>query len=447
MNQMLMSIIAASLVVLPAVAKRPPNIIVIMVDDMGSGGLSCYDNEHFKTPEIDQLAADGLLLSDFHSNGAVCSPTRAALLTGRYQQRSGCHVVVSADPKSKDHSRGLPAAEWTMSEALKEGGYATAIFGKWHIGYKPEFNPLRHGFDQFNGFISGNIDSHSHYDRMETFDWWDGEKLKDEPGYQTDLITEHTLEFIKRHKEQPFFIYAAHGSPHGPLMGRGSKIIRGPKKGTVPEWGQGMPQSSKIVGNENWIVKQAILPVDEGVGRIRRQIEELGLSEDTIIWFISDNGGTKFNYTMTEKNRGGKGDLYEGGHRVPGIVWAPGRITPGISPALVVGMDIMPTSLAMANISIPEGRQLDGIDVSGALFKGNALPERSVFWGHVKKKTLGKALRKGPWKLVNNELYNLSEDPQEKNDLAAKYPERVAEMVAACEAIYSDVISDSPYDQ
>ena len=137
-----------------------PNIIVILVDDMGYGGLSCYDNQYFKTPEIDKLASAGLLLTDFHSNGAVCSPTRAALMTGRYQYRSGCHVVINADRKHKDHQRGMPDKEWTFAEALKQGGYATAIFGKWHLGYKPKFNPINHGFDQFNGFISGNIDAH-----------------------------------------------------------------------------------------------------------------------------------------------------------------------------------------------------------------------------------------------------------------------------------------------
>ena len=139
-------------------AERPPNIIVIMVDDMGYGGLSCYDNPYYRTPEIDRLASEGLLLTDYHSNGSVCSPTRAALMTGRYQFRSGCHVVINADPKHPDHRRGLAQQEWTFAEALKTKGYATAIYGKWHLGYQPQFNPLHQGFDEFKGFISGNID-------------------------------------------------------------------------------------------------------------------------------------------------------------------------------------------------------------------------------------------------------------------------------------------------
>lgn len=151
-----------------------PNVIVIMVDDMGNGGVSCFDNQNFKTPEIDRLCADGMKLTDFHSNGTVCSPTRAAFITGRYQQRSGCDTVVNADPKEAAHHIGIHDREWTFPEAMKSAGYATGILGKWHLGYKPEFNPMNHGFDEFNGFISGNIDAHSHLDRMEKQDWWQG---------------------------------------------------------------------------------------------------------------------------------------------------------------------------------------------------------------------------------------------------------------------------------
>ena len=157
---------------------------------MGYGGLSCYDNQYYQTPEIDRLASEGLHLTDYHSNGSVCSPTRAALMTGRYQFRSDCHVVINADPKTADHERGLAQKERTIAEALRTKGYATSICGRWYLGYQPQFNPMHQGFDDFKGFISGNIDAHSHYDRMQNFDWWQGNKLKDEAGYHTDLITE-----------------------------------------------------------------------------------------------------------------------------------------------------------------------------------------------------------------------------------------------------------------
>jgi len=408
---------------------------------MGWGGLSCYDNQYFETPEIDRLASEGLRLTDFHSNGTVCSPTRAALMTGRYQYRSGCHVVINADRSHIDHNRGLPDQEWTLAEALKSAGYNTAIFGKWHLGYKPEFNPTRHGFDQFNGFISGNIDAHSHYDRVLVKDWWQNNKVEDEPGYHTDLITDHTLEFIRRNKDRPFFIYAAHGTPHSPHQARASLIQRGPQKGKIPA-GETPTEYSNNPRDDNWLIKHFVLPVDEGVGRIRRELNELGLAENTILWFISDNGGTKGNYSTSPMTREGKASLYEGGHRVPGIVWAPGRVTPGICSELIVGMDLMPTSLSIAKVNQPKGVVLDGIDVGPALFDSKPLPVRPVIWG----KGLVGALRVGHWKLVKNKLYHLGDDPTETKDLAAQYPQRLRQMVKKRQAIFTDAIEDSPYD-
>jgi len=418
-----------------------PNVIIILADDMGYGGLSCYDNPYFKTPEIDRLASEGLLLRDFHSNGTVCSPTRAALMTGRYPHRSGCHVVINADRSHVDHRRGMPDHEWTLAEALKEGGYKTAIFGKWHLGYKPEFNPIRHGFDQFNGFISGNIDAHSHYDRVLVKDWWQNQEVQDEPGYHTDLITEHTLRFIRENQDKPFFIYAAHGTPHSPHQARGSPVLRGPQKGKIPA-GEPPTKYSNNPKDENWLIKHFVLPLDEGVGRIRRELVELGLAENTLLWFISDNGGTKGNYSTSLMTRGGKASLYEGGHRVPGIVWAPGRILPGTSSELIVGMDIMPTTLALAKIQLPDEIKMDGIDVGPALFKSRPLPERAVLW----EKNGKGALRVGSWKLVRNELYNLQKDPQEKQNLARRYPERVRHMQKKLEAIFETAMLESPYD-
>jgi len=425
-----------------SVLREKPNIILILADDMGYGGVSCFDNQYFKTPEIDRLASEGLILTDFHSNGTVCSPTRAALMTGRYQHRSGCHVVINADRTHEDHNRGLQDEEWTMAEALRSGGYTTAVFGKWHLGYKPEFNPIRHGFDQFNGFISGNIDAHSHFDRVLVKDWWQNDQIKDEAGYHTDLITEHTLAFIRTHKDKPFFIYAAHGTPHSPNQARGSKVKRGPEKGNIPEWGEPGMQYSNNPKDENWLIKHFILPLDEGVGRIRREIEKLGLAENTLIWFFSDNGGTRGNQTTSPKTRGGKASVYEGGHRVPAVVWAPGRLTPGVCSELIVGMDIMPTTLSLADIKMPDTPVLDGIDVGPALLKSQSLPTRPVLWG----RTPQGALRIGPWKLVGNELYNLSEDPKETKDLASIYPQRVSKMAKQRKGIFEQAIRDSPYD-
>ncbi|OVE75640.1 hypothetical protein BVX97_03985 [bacterium E08(2017)] len=423
--------------------RRRPNIILIMVDDMGYGGLSCYDNKYYKTPNIDKLAADGMLLTDFHSNGSVCSPTRAALMTGRYQYRLGCQQVINADPEHHNHVRGMPDKEWTIGEALKTGGYTTAIFGKWHIGYKKEFNPVLHGFDQFNGFVSGNIDAHSHYDRMETFDWWQNEELKDEPGYHTDLLTDHTIDFIRRHKDKPFFIYVPHGAPHSPHQARGSKILRGPQKGTLPPWAEQGVTYSDDPNDDNWLMKQFVLPVDDGVGRIRKEVENLGLAKKTVIWFISDNGGTKRNGTTSPQTRSGKGSFYEGGHRVPGIIWAPGYIKPGVCNELIIGMDIMPTTLTMAGVATPDGHHFDGVDVTQTLLKSTKLPERTLIWG---RESL-RAVRKGPWKVVDKELYNLDDDPQETRDLASEKPKLFSALLQEGSAMYQEAISESPWEE
>ena len=428
-----------------AVEKEQPNIIVIMVDDMGYGGVSCFDNQYFETPEIDRLCAEGMKLTDFHSNGAVCSPTRAALLTGRYQQRSGCDGVVNADPKVPMHHIGIHDREWTFAEAMKSGGYATGIFGKWHLGYKPEYHPMNHGFDEFNGFISGNIDAHSHRDRMNVEDWWQGRECKDEPGYHTDLINKHAVDFIERHQAEPFFLYVAHGTPHSPHQARGSEIERGPNKGTVPPWA---PEEhySKKPGEDDWLIRHFILPVDEGLGEIRAKLEELGISDRTMLWFISDNGGTGGNKTTSPLTRGGKGSNYEGGHRVPGIVWGPGRVKPGpVSDELILGSDIMPTAMAMAGVEVPEGHVLDGIDVATAILRNESLPPIKRFWNMGGRG----ALRDGHWKLVvsgnRNELYDLKTDSRETKNLSAQHPERVAEMREVYDATLKATLADSPY--
>ncbi|MEN8791845.1 MAG: sulfatase-like hydrolase/transferase [Lentimonas sp.] len=437
---------ASAMAVKPAgLPRSQPNVIVIMVDDMGYGGVSCFDNQYFKTPEIDRLAADGIKLTDFHSNGSLCSPTRAALMTGRYQQRSGCDEVVNADPKEPMHHVGLHDDEWTFPEAMQSAGYATGILGKWHLGYKPQFNPVQHGFDEFKGFISGNIDAHSHRDRMGVKDWWHDTALNNEPGYHTDLINQHAVDFIERHKDGPFFLYVAHGTPHSPHQARASVILRGPDKGKLPAWAPDETYSN-TPGADDWLIKHFMLPVDEGVGLIRSKLEALGIAENTIVWFISDNGGTERNYTTSPLTRGYKVHFYEGGIRVPGIVWAPGRIKRGsISDELILTTDIMPTSMAHAGIQAPEGHKLDGIDVSVALFDNDSLPETLRFWSMWGKG----ALRDGDWKLVvdqsENELYKLQKDPQETEDLAAQYPERVTNMRQYYDAKLAETTADSPY--
>ena len=416
-------------------AFNKPNVIVIMVDDMGYSGTSCYDATSFETPAIDQLAAEGIKFTDFHSNGSVCSPTRAALMTGLYQGRVGIKKVISVKKREKGRKEGIQDQHVTFAEAMKLGGYATGLYGKWHLGFYPEHNPLNHGFDHFIGFMSGEIDYHSHTDRVGKRDWFHGKELKDEEGYATDLNTGDALEFIDRYKDKPFFLYLAYGAPHSPMQGRGSKITRGRGSGTIPEYAKQYPN---LDGSGGYILAgEMIKAVDEGVGMIRKKLEALGLDENTVIWFISDNGGSPRNKTSPERLRGRKDSIYEGGHRVPGIVWAPGRIKPGqVSAEIVLTMDVMPTSLAMAGIATPEGHSFDGIDLSSLLFEQMPLPHRYVFWSQG-------AIRDGDWKLVKPkrkyELYNLKEDLGERNNLSDQYPERVEKLRALYEDWKKDI--------
>jgi arylsulfatase A-like enzyme len=379
-----------------------PNIILIMADDLGYGDLSCYGNEVYQTPHIDQLAAEGMRFTDYHSNGAVCSPTRAALMTGRYQQRSGIGGVVTA---AGHRHTGLDRGETTMAEVMKANGYATALFGKWHLGYDPQFNPVRQGFDEFRGFVSGNVDYHSHIDQTGIFDWWKQDVLLDDEGYITDLITRYGLDFIDRHHQAPFFLYLAHGAPHYPYQGRDDRADR-TVGGTFKNLG-----SREDVGQA---YQEMMFALDEGVGAVREKVVNLGIAEHTIIIFISDNGANAKG--SNGALRGFKGTLWEGGHRVPMLAWWPGKIDKGqSSTSLLLSMDLFPTILALSSIN--SGVDFDGVDFSRLLFGKEGPADRMVCWRFKD----WKCARSGHWKLLVHKqeqyLFNLSQDLGERDNL------------------------------
>ncbi|MDF7822734.1 sulfatase-like hydrolase/transferase [Pontiellaceae bacterium B12227] len=389
-------------------AERP-NFIFIMADDLGYAGLSCYGNEYgIKTPHLDRMAAEGIRFTDLHSNGVVCSPTRAALLSGRYQQRTGITGVVKA---ADCRNQGLSLSEVTIAEMLKSGGYSTGMFGKWHVGYSAKFNPVNQGFDEYIGFVSGNVDYQSHLDLVGQEDWWKQDQLVPEKGYQTTLIGSHTVDFIARHKEQPFFAYVAFGAPHTPIQGPNDPPVRGPGK-----------VSQKSI-NEERAYREMIESMDAEIGRIRAKVEELGLAENTFIFFTSDNGPAK-KWSKSSLLKGSKGSESEGGHRVPGIAWWPGRIRPAVSDETGILIDFYPTYAALSGTPLPNDVKLDGVDLSGLLLKGEKLPERTIFLDRGK----AGAARRGPWKYVmkNNkgQLYNLDDDLRETINVAEKFPEQ-----------------------
>lgn len=394
-----------------------PNIILIMADDLGYGDINCYGG-WIETPNIDALAKGGMRFTDYHSNGAVCSPTRAALLTGRYQQRCGIDAVVTANGPARE--TGMAQKEITFAEVLKQRGYVTGLFGKWHVGYRVQFNPTKQGFDEFIGYVSGNVDYHTHIDQANIADWWKGPELVPEEGYVTDLVTKHAVDFLQRHKKEPFCLYLPHEAPHYPYQGRHDPPER------LPGGGKG----KKTRGAEiKRAYREMVEIMDQSIGRVVETVRSLGLERRTFIFFCSDNGANK--QGVNTPLRGNKGSLWEGGHRVPAIAHWPGHIEPGtVCNQTVLGMDLFPTMASTARADLPADLALDGVDLLGLLTQREKLPERTLFWAYKNQS----AARKGPWKLLVQgnaiRLFNLDDDLAEQNDLAKTNPGQVAALGA-----------------
>ncbi len=403
-----------------AQTSPPPNVILIMADDLGYKGISCYGNQDIQTPHLDQLAAEGIRFTDYHANCTVCTPTRAALLTGRYQQRSGLEGVIYV--RGPTRQLGMSLDEITLAELLKQRGYATGIMGKWHLGYKKEYFPTRQGFDEFYGYVSGNIDFHSHYDNSGIYDWWHNEDSLIEQGYVTDLITRHSVDFIEKHQDSSFFLYVAHQAPHAPFQGREDSAYRFPNR-EFSYYGNVEDKEAAYV--------EMVEVMDEGIGKIMETVDRLGLAEHTLIIFVSDNGAEQ-HYGHNGELRGWKTTLFEGGIRVPAIVRWKNHISPAVSDELVMSFDWMPTLLALSQIPIPDALTLDGIDITPLLLDQSPLTERMLFWRYRQQK----AVREGDWKLLLDEeqgpmLFNLKEDRGEQVNLAEKYEDKVMHMKEA----------------
>lgn len=398
-----------------------PNILLIMADDLGYGDTSVYDG-WVKTPNLERMAAKGLKFTDLHTNSSVCSPTRAAFLTGRYQQRVGIVDVVARHLDTP----GLSPRELTIPRLMKQAGYRTALFGKWHLGMEEEFNPIHHGFDEFRGYLDGYVDYHVHKNS-----WHNGLQKEDQPGYSTHVITANAVKFIETTTAQPFFMLVAHEAVHLPFQ----------TPDDTPENRRPIPKS------ERWS-PQRIRPkykimleeMDKGIGEIMDAVTRTGMADRTLIFFLSDNGA--IGAGSNKPFRGGKFSHYEGGHRVPAIAVWPGKIKAGsTTDELVMGMDLLPTFLELADIAIPADRDLDGTSLLGLLTSNEKLPPRRVFFGYEPK--LGTAMREGHWKMIvkagNVQLYDLSQDIGETTNLSQLHPKRAAAMKLAIEGWKRDV--------
>ncbi len=422
-----------------------PNIIIILADDAGYGDLGGYYGGKANTPNLSLLAKQGMVFTDFHSNGPMCSPTRAALMTGRYQQRLGIERALPTDWDSRGIGSDENANEVTMAQYLSESGYATGIFGKWHLGKHISANPVYHGFDEFRGLTCGCSDYFTKLDRNGYEDWWHNDQLFFEKGYISELITDHAIRFIEKNKDRPFFLYIPHLSVHFPWQApedggletrRHGEDFSGNYPGPQSKLGPHPPEKVPSV------LIRMIEDLDERVGDIMNSLYHHGLDRNTLVVFTSDNGGY-LNYhgktwPLVGSNgslRGQKTEVYEGGHRVPAIAWWPDQISSGtVCNQTIMSFDLLPTFIELIeNISgkaIDVRNVLDGKSILTVLLNNGILPERTLFW----RMDDQKAVRQGRFKMVipghhrNAELYDLDADIGESNDLAAQYPDIVREM-------------------
>ena len=407
-------------------ADGPPNIVVILADDLGCCDMAMYDG-WVKTPRIEQMAKQGMLFTDFHTNSSVCSPTRAAFLTGRYQQRVG---IVDVIVGSREPENGINRSVPTLPRVFNDNGYATGLFGKWHCGYQDQYNPLHHGFDEFVGFLNGATDYHRHGA------WRVGLEKKDVPGYSTHIITERSVDFIKRNKSNPFFLYVSHAAVHNPYQtaeDTPDKRVEGENPNRI---------NDKNRAKYKWMLKD----LDKGVGKILDTLTELDLAKSTLVMFFSDNGAVGMCPKEFRRFRGGKFSHYEGGHRVPAVAWWPGKIKEGSrSDRLVVGFDLFPTFTDIAGLSRNNPENLDGTSFKAHLLEQQDFPFRDIFFGYEPK--LGTAMRRGDWKMIvkqdDVQLFNLQNDPQETTNVTSQNPEITKSMRQAIDQFKAEVTPGS----
>jgi arylsulfatase A-like enzyme len=402
-------------------AGAQPNVVLIMTDDLGWADLTSYGAPDIRTPNIDSIARDGVRMTDFYSNGVLCSPTRAGLISGRYQQRYGLETALPSQTQAAERSQGLTANGLTLPQLMKDAGYATALVGKWHLGYRPEQSPNAHGFDYFFGLKSGYHDFYTHNSGDGQPDLWENDKAVTVDGYMTDLITERSLQFIEEHADERFFIDVAYNAPHWPYQRPHQPSVAPGNARHV------MPQDPNTSTRADYVA--IVEHMDAAVGQILAKLDALGLRDDTIVIFTNDNGGEwlasggpLFNRKMT---------VWEGGIRVPTLIRWPGRIPAGsVSDQVGITMDLTASLLALAGAPRIDAAKLEGMNLFPILEGRAPEVERTLFWRSTGYTWRQRAVRSGDWKLVvdggHTFLYDLRRDIGERNDLA-KYRQDVAQ--------------------
>jgi arylsulfatase A-like enzyme len=445
-----------------APAHSRPNVIFIVADDLGYGEPGCYGGREIPTPNLDRLAAEGVRFTQGYVTASVCAPSRAALLTGRYQTSFGFEAnaigAANADPRV-----GLPAEPRTLAHRLRAIGYATALIGKWHLGGTAAFHPYRRGFDEFFGFLheghyyvpppwqgattwlrrpalpnggkgrwtspDGRVVWSTHLNNIEPDYDADnpilrGSQPEAEPGNLTDAFTREACDYIHRHSSQPFFLYLAYNAVHSPLQGADRYLEK----------------FAHIPDIHRRIFAAMLAHLDESIGAVLEMLHYVGADQNTLVVFLSDNGGPTRELTSSNAPlRGEKGSLFEGGIRVPFIARWPGRLPAGkVSDNPIISLDLAATALAGAGVKLEPGT-LDGADLAALLQGGSPASPRTFYWRMGQRR----ALRHGDWKIVRDGgrgqggawmLFNLASDLSEKTDLAAQEPARLADLVQRWDA-------------
>ncbi len=389
-----------------------PNYIFILCDDLGYADLGCYGCRENCSPIIDQMAKDGAKFTNGYANSSVCSPSRFAIMTGRYQHR--LRGAQDEPIASGGRHLGLPPEHPTMPSLLRDSGYATALIGKWHLGAPPWYGPEKSGYQEFFGHRSGAVDFFTHKGFGGGHDLWDGDQEAHVKGYLTDILSDRAAAYIRRQSAQkPFLLSLHYNAPHWPWETREDEAEAKRINNNL----------AHLDGGNLEIYFRMIREMDEGIGKVLAAVDKIGARDNTLVLFTSDNGGERFSdsWPLTGK----KMDLLEGGIRVPYVVRWPARITPGsLNKRLVMGMDWMPTFLAAAGVEPHPNYPLDGVDVFGKEV------ERNLYWRMIFRNQ--KAVRSGDWKWLsvdgNEFLYNLASDERERANMRYREPKRFKEL-------------------
>jgi arylsulfatase A-like enzyme len=422
-------LLLSSFVILHSALSAQPNIVLILTDDLGYGDLGCYGAADIHTPQLDRMAAEGTRFTDFSVVAALCTPSRAALMTGRYPGRVGLATGVLRP----DAQKGLAAEEVTLAEIVKSRGYATGCIGKWHLGFMKGMRPMDQGFDSYYGVLH-NLDLFEtvHFEKEGGMPVLRGDEVVErpaDPAKMTALYTEEALRFIEANRERAFFLFLSHAMPHLPL-GASPKFLGKSARGLYGD---------------------AVEELDDSTGQILEKLRGLGLAEKTLVLFTSDNGPERKSGGTAAPLSGTKHTVHEGGLRVPCIAWWPGKVPAGrVNGRFVTTLEILPTFAAFTGAELPAGRKLDGHDITQLFLGERDLPSpRETLYSlyGINQRRL-ESMRAGNWKLHLTrppQLYDLATDVGETRDTAAQHPDVVQRLTQLAEDIRADTQIPSPH--